>query len=179
MLPLVQKLLTSNENETIEKPSYPTVVIIVPNKELSRQVVTMFNKLFSPLNLSVDFASELTDRWPFSKSSPPDFLVCTPRFLANFVKGSLIRNEFFFRALKHIVFDEADMLLEGSYFRDTDTILSALKLVRRKMVNEGLVLVHEKSWQTIVSAATVPNYGEKSVDKEIQFRFPLVQYALL
>lgn len=36
---------------------------------------------------------------------------------------------------------QADMLLDGSYVKDVETVLDALKVVRRDLIREGLVQV--------------------------------------
>ena len=97
------------------------------------------------------------------------------------------------------------MLLDGSYLRDVEKVLDALKIVRRGLIREGLVQVcfqfspfdvillwchlyflplpisrtlqvHEQVTQFVLSAATIPSFGLKSVQKYIQKRFPRVRF---
>lgn len=66
------------------------------------------------------------------------------------------------------------MLLEGSYKKDIEKIMAALKVVRRSQIKEGLLKVHENSVQYILSAATIPSHGKLSVERMIRSLFPKV-----
>ena len=61
------------------------------------------------------------DKWPYAHSrTSPHIAVCTPAFLANFVKGPNIIEQDLFKNLKQIVLDEVrtfkDLLLFISLF---------------------------------------------------------------
>ena len=116
--------------------------------------------------MRAEAATEVTGRWEFSAEATPTFLVCTPRYLASFVRGPIINEEALFESIRYLVLDEvydvarpvmlwrfrhilfiftsvpqADMLLDGSYVRDVETVMDALKVVRRALIREGLVQV--------------------------------------
>jgi len=114
----------------------------------------------------------LNNYWQCSRGNSPSLLICTPRYLANFVRGPTVYEPELYRSIRHLVLDEADMLLEGSYRKDIDTIFDTLKLTRRALVNEGELLVHEKWTQFILSAATLPSFGLKSVQAYVEKKFP-------
>jgi hypothetical protein len=66
------------------------------------------------------------------------------------------------------------MLLEGSYKKDIEKVLAALKVTRRHKIRDGLLKVHERYVQFILSAATIPTHGKLSVEKYIESHFPKV-----
>lgn len=68
--------------------------------------------------------------------------------------------------------DEADMLLDGSYITDIEKILDAFKVIRRNMIKEQQLGLHDYNTQVILSAATLPSRGEKSIKKFIAKKFP-------
>lgn len=73
-----------------------------------------------------------------------------------------------------MVLDEADMLLSGSYLTDMEKVLEMLKLVRRAQVRDGSVKVNDKPVQYVLSAATIPTQGKKSIDVIAKDAFPHV-----
>lgn len=179
LIPLMQKCLDSSVAEGGGVMSkYPSVVVMVPNKELCLQVHRMAQDLAGALKelhgatLHIKTVTSPTDRWPFSPEVGPQILVCTPTFFSRLVKGGHAIEPDLFRAVKHLVLDEADMLLEGSYLRDVENVLSAFKLVRREMIGAGEIKVHETVLQQILSAATLPSYGLRSMDKYVEYNFP-------
>jgi len=192
--------------------------------------------------ICTEAVTEATGRWKYAPDDVPTFLVCTPKYLANFIQGPIIHEEALFESIRYLVLDEvhgyslnlgctanfestltpiseililththeiyfysqADMLLDGSYLKDVEKILDALKVVRRGLIREGLVKVskkfdillsnsvrpivpahmhlltlnifkvHEQVTQFVLSAATIPSFGLKSVKAYIQKKFPRV-----
>jgi len=174
LVPLVQRCL---ENEYGGSLCYPTVMIMVPNKELCMQVQQMTQELLDALaNHGAVVRSEacttVSDRWPYRDNNSPDIIICTPAFLAKFVKGPNILDPEIFKSVRHLVLDEADMLLEGSYLVDIERILDAFKLTRREKIRSGECAVHEVTLQNILSAATLPSAGLRSMEKYIENRYP-------
>jgi len=194
LLPLLQTLLTNADTNAATTDNtedvavdalqglqwYPPAVILVPTKELAQQVAAMARPLLQALAeqqriIALECAVDLSEHWPppgARQRSPPSFLVCTPRFLTNYLRGPHIKNEGLFRGIRHVVFDEADMLLDGSFSRDVDLILDALKLTRRRLIQQETIPVHFKLVQFIVSAATMPSSGLKSIQLTIAKKFP-------
>jgi len=179
LLPLLNRLLDSPAaseatqlfpvDEGAYADSFPRAVVVVPNRELVNQVVGMASPLVEGLPLSVAPAVSLpshTRAWPYNRRKPaPEVLVCTPAFMARQSK-----NLHLFDFLEAIVLDEADMLLDGGYLNQVDEILVARKrILRMRQQHEPVV---DRHTQVILSAATIPTYGLKSVDKLVAKRFP-------
>lgn len=58
--------------------------------------------------------TQVLDRWPYSRSqSSPNIAVCTPAFLANFIRGPNILEEELFRSLRQLVLDEVSSLSQS------------------------------------------------------------------
>jgi len=130
----------------------------------------------------------------------PDFLVCTPVFAAGHVEGSTSSRGVgvrLFGALEAVVLDEADMLLEGGFAKQVEVVLTARTRAHREALaaakglkegsdGAGQLTRKEKQdskrgiydgdgprpTQAILSAATIPNYGLKSVDELVRKCFP-------
>eukprot|EP00600_Ochromonadales_sp_CCMP1393_P000604 CAMPEP_0174983122 /NCGR_PEP_ID=MMETSP0004_2-20121128/16935_1 /TAXON_ID=420556 /ORGANISM="Ochromonas sp., Strain CCMP1393" /LENGTH=544 /DNA_ID=CAMNT_0016235273 /DNA_START=73 /DNA_END=1708 /DNA_ORIENTATION=+ len=181
LLPLIEKYLSSIEGADRSDHSnrdFPSGIILAPNKELCWQIEYMASQLLAGLpddirsNCRIESATELINYWQCATDGGPFLLICTPRYLANFVRGPTIFEPELFENIRSLVLDEADMLLEGSYKKDVDTIFEALKLTRRALIREGHLEVHEKWTQFILSAATLPSFGLKSVQSFVNKKFP-------
>lgn len=179
LVPLVQQCLENHQENIPEgRKKYPSVIVMVPNKELCLQVQRMAQELVKALEtvagkaVHVTAVTSVSDRWPFSYDNGPDILICTPIFLSKFVRAQHATEPDLFRAVRHLVLDEADMLLEGSYLGDVEKVLDAFKFIRREMIHEGEIEVHETVLQHILSAATLPSYGLRSMEKYIERRYP-------
>eukprot|EP01035_Chromulina_nebulosa_P021507 gene21507-27850_t len=127
---------------------YPTVVILLPNKELCNQVFEVATNI-----------SNHIDNFPLTIGLAP-------------LPGSRILDEKIFKSIKYLVLDEADMLLEGSYQQIIEDLQAAFKVIRRQMIHDGEIKVHEDILQHILVAATIPTYGVKSIHSYITQRFP-------
>lgn len=165
------------EDDYRENKNYPAALVMVPNKELCLQMHRMADELHNAcdkdeINIEVGMVTSATGLWPFREDDCPHLLICTPAFIAKFLRGPHILDEDLFRAVRHVVLDEADMLLEGSYQRDIENILDAFKVTRRKMIQMGEIQVHTSTVQYILSAATLPSFGMKSIEKYIEDKFP-------
>lgn len=177
LLPIIQMVLSRNESSVIVDRHYPSAVIMVPNKELCRQVCRVANSVSVALrkhnkDIHIDEETFVTGEWPYRRTRSPDILICTPAFMASFVRGPMVLEEDLYRSVKTIVLDEADMLLEGSYLTDVERVMDAFKVVRRSRIREGELQVHESSLQCILAAATLPTYGMRSIDNYVKMRFP-------
>ena len=126
LVPLFHKIL---EGTTISSVYYPSVIVLTPNKELCAQVDRMAKEIVSSLAkydrvVTTEVASSFIGRWPYhDKKMAPSILICTPSYIAKYVKGPIIIDEDLFRNVRHIVLDEADMLFDGSYIRDVENVL--------------------------------------------------------
>lgn len=166
-----------------KKTSYPLAVILVPNKELCNQVFDVADSLcqsiegqFQPKVDKINYFSGY--RWPFATMDPelaPDILICTPSFLFKFTRGQNAFDEDLFGHIKHLVLDEADMLLDGAYLDEIDAILDEFKLSRRQKIRNGQLEVNDHTVQHVLSAATIPTMGLRSIESYIKQRFPLAK----
>ena len=159
--------------------NYPKVLIMVPNKELVLQVASMTHELLDALNndvgndaVTAETCTIQQDAWFYRDADAPDILICTPAIISKFIKGPHVEDEGVFRHVKHVVFDEADMLLEGSYLRDVEKVLDAFRLMRREQIRNGEIGINDKTVQFVLSAATLPTYGLKSMDSYVKKKFP-------
>lgn len=169
------------EDDLRESLHYPSAIVMVPNKELCLQVHRMASELLGAIDeedrrISCAAATAATGNWPYRMETCPNMLICTPAFMGKFVRGPNILDEDLFRSVRHFVLDEADMLLEGSYLPDVEKVLDAFKLIRRQMIREGEIQVHSTVLQNILSAATLPSYGMRSMEKYIESRFPRAKW---
>lgn len=177
LIPMMQKTMRLAKEVNRDK-KYPITVIMAPNRELCIQIKRMAEELLSHIDdvnslLKIDTATNIVDYWPYNENTSPDILICSPAFLGKFLKGPTILEESLFRSIQHLVLDEADMLLEGSYVNDIEKILDAFKFIRRGMIRNGEIAVHEMITQRILVAATLPSYGLRSIEKYIESKFPL------
>ena len=62
--------------------------------------------------------TNIAEKWQYAHSqSSPAIAVCTPAFLANFVKGPNILEEDLFGGLEHIVLDEVKTFLNRQHLK--------------------------------------------------------------
>jgi len=138
-----------------------------------------------------------TDFKPFrdtlnNDSSPIDLLICTPAALGPW--GLTPKFVQFFFDVETLIVDEADMLLDGGFKRDLDTIFQGFRRADRLEIsvwedgqqsattlgvsqdtNRPLFL----KTQHVFVGATIPNYGLKSVDVYIDKKFPKAQRVMM
>eukprot|EP00466_Bigelowiella_natans_P014078 jgi/Bigna1/145584/aug1.101_g20292 len=153
---------------------YPHAVVLTPNRDLCEQAARMAREVAEALATSSSddsggsadalrvFSVHGSERdWPFRPNLPaPDILVCTPKMLRQHVRDLDL-----FAEIETLVIDEADMLLDrGGYENDINEILVAFKRANR-------TLEYNKRTQVILSAATIPTMGLKSMEKFIEKRF--------
>eukprot|EP00921_Rhytidocystis_pertsovi_P026980 GHVQ01043472.1.p1 GENE.GHVQ01043472.1~~GHVQ01043472.1.p1 ORF type:complete len:854 (+),score=99.03 GHVQ01043472.1:888-3449(+) len=124
-----------------------------------------------------------TGQWPFGphRDLPPDVLICTPNFLTEHVRGGGVKDVRPFADLQMIVVDEADMLLDGAYKEDLVSLLRVFTMVDRANVKAGRTRTIHRN-QIVLSAATLPDSGERSIKRFLEGQFPkakLVQTNML
>lgn len=150
---------------------YPSVLILVPNRELGTQLQRVARQLGgntshpfrdedAPFSLGMRHGGATTSLWPYRRFECPDMLVATPSFAVNFDRDLEL-----WAALKLVVLDEADALLDGGSKQQLDRILVAMKRVERARNPET------PRCQRVVVAATLPTFGLKSVENLIGKHF--------
>lgn len=177
LLPAAQAAMESKapKGPTADAPragQYPTVLVLVPNRELGTQLVRVaaqlggdtaapFADAAKPFSLCARHGG-LLKTWPFRPGACPDILVATPSFAAAFDKDLDLWDH-----LRVVVLDEADMLLDGGFKTQIERCLVALKRVERRR-EAAADLVEEdqrvEACMRVVVAATLPNYGLRSVE---------------
>lgn len=127
LAPLVQKLHRPDHSEHL---GFGLGLVLCPNALLCHQVVDMANALRgedgSPL-VRVDVITG-GQGWP---THLPDVVVATPAALMNNLFGieaNRRRRMAFVRAVRMVVFDEADMLLGGGFVRDVGRLIDLFRL---------------------------------------------------
>uniref|UniRef100_A0A915PJP2 RNA helicase n=1 Tax=Setaria digitata TaxID=48799 RepID=A0A915PJP2_9BILA len=118
MLPVVQRNSSSNQ------VAGPFALFLVPSKELARQTYSLLYKLTEkfPFLISMNFAElnvNSDDDWLLEK---PDFVVATPSRFLHAVKRFGKPCE----SVKHVVLDEADLLLSFGYAEEMKLIKNFL-----------------------------------------------------
>ncbi|KAL8241608.1 hypothetical protein R6Q59_011910 [Mikania micrantha] len=185
LVPLFHKHLCTTTTENDEDIS----LVLCPNVMLCEQVVRMATSICNqngqPL-LRVATVCGRQQGWPFNK---PNIIVSTPAALLNYLHyADLIRD------VKHVVFDEADMLLCGSFqnqvirlinmFRFDEKLLSRAKNSTQSHTLQQTVdepnkrdwkrtrEIYERTKQYIFVAATLPDNGKRTAGGELKRLFP-------
>lgn len=122
--------------------------------------------------------NELQDFVPFRNSyglggnePPVDIIVATPAVLAPLALSP--KNINFFADVQTLIFDEADMLLDGGYLRAMENVLMGFKRADRLVYKNYANSVPKT--QHVFVGATIPDYGLKSVDAYIKRKFPYLK----
>ncbi|CAI0386466.1 unnamed protein product [Linum tenue] len=113
LVPLIHKLSAASGGAGF-KPSREVSLVLCPNVLLCEQVVRMANGLRDGNGDPLIKVAAVCGRqgWPVYQ---PDILVSTPAALLNNIEPKKQRKMSFLRGVKYVVFDEADMLLCGSF----------------------------------------------------------------
>lgn len=107
-------------------------------------------------------------RKSFIQSEPPvDIVISTP--VAVGPLGLSPKNIDMFADIQTVVVDEADMLLDGGYVQQLNNVFMGFKRAdRAQKWGEDA----DKKTQHVFVAATIPDYGKRSVDAYLQKKFP-------
>ncbi|KAI4990687.1 hypothetical protein ZWY2020_039058 [Hordeum vulgare] len=183
LVPLIEKLCTKSsstedgDSENIAARPDNIVLVFCPNVMLCEQVVSMANSLLDVSGEPLKRAAAVCGPkgWP---AVHPDILVATPAALLNYLfdyDPERRRREKFLRSVKYIVFDEADMLLCGSFenqiirlihmLRFDEKLLSRAEDSGKEVPLEGSDEYHEDSGS---ESAEVSDIDEENEDGHIQ-----------
>uniref|UniRef100_A0A0D9XDC0 RNA helicase n=1 Tax=Leersia perrieri TaxID=77586 RepID=A0A0D9XDC0_9ORYZ len=135
LVPLIEKLCSNSfsvEDGSSQDitPGCPNIALVLcPNVMLCEQVVRMANSLVDESGEPLKCAAAVCGPkgWPAVR---PDILVATPAALLNYLfdyDPEKRRRERFLRNVKFIVFDEADMLLCGSFENQVIRLIHMLR----------------------------------------------------
>ena len=108
------------------------------------------------------FRGSVTNR---KDEEPVDLVVSTPASLAPL--GLKPSNIDMFADVKTLVIDEADMLLDGGYIRALENVLMGFRRADKLDPSLGV-----EPTQHVFVAATLPDFGTRSVDAYLQKKFP-------
>jgi len=110
---------------------------------------------------------------PFRKSipmggpdPPVDLIVSTPASVGRLALSP--KNIGMFADIQTLVVDEADMLLDGGYIRQLENVFLGFRRADRL----DSALAPTRKTQHVFVAATLPDYGLKSVEAYLQKKFP-------
>jgi len=123
-LPLLHRLKTlENNNNSVEKPSSPRAIIMVPTRELGEQVSKVFKTLTHTTRLRVrpalgGMAFEQARR---NIADSFEVLLATPGRLIQLIDKDLVD----LMDVRFLIFDEADQMLDQGFLPDSDFIVGA------------------------------------------------------
>ena len=75
--------------------------------------------------MRAEAATEVTGRWAFPVEGVPTFLVCTPKYLASFVRGPVINEEALFESIRYLVLDEVYLMFNFVCGHETEFLTLA------------------------------------------------------
>ncbi|RCV11550.1 hypothetical protein SETIT_2G194600v2 [Setaria italica] len=141
LVPLIEKLCSKSstaedDNSQNAAPgAHDIVLVLCPNVMLCEQVVRMANSLLDESGEPLKSAAAVCGPkgWP---AVHPDILVATPAALLNYLfdyDPEKRRRERFMRNVKFIVFDEADMLLCGSFENQVIRLIHMLRFDEKQL----------------------------------------------
>lgn len=163
LVPLVEKLLHAHTDPGIgathqEKSQLSQLsLVLCPNVMLCEQVVRMANCLCGDNGEPLLRAAAVCGKqgWPHKK---PDIIVSTPVALLNYlydVDRERNRQFNFVRRVKHVVFDEADLLLCGSFQNQVIRLINMLRFDEKLLSR----------------SKTSPSEETKELNSDTQFSF--------
>ncbi|KAK2636388.1 hypothetical protein Ddye_031180 [Dipteronia dyeriana] len=138
LIPLIDKLCGArdgSENTSSER-ALTTLdglsLVLCPNVLLCEQVARMANGLSGDNGEPLLRAAAICGRqgWPVDK---PDIIVSTPAALLNNIDPNKHRRLDFIRGVKYVVFDEADMLLCGSFQNQVIRLIHMLRFDEKQL----------------------------------------------
>jgi len=161
---LVPALEIIEKQKASARPRDILTLVLSPTRELAAQIENEARKLtkFDPINIIcvIGGTNIKTDQRKLAANQPVDLLVATPGRLIDHLENTPGIAEAF-RAIKILIFDEADQLLEMGFKPEIDKILKYVppKEARQTLLFSATV---PKSVQTIAANALRP--GFKYVD---------------
>ncbi|KAG7375932.1 hypothetical protein PHYPSEUDO_014833 [Phytophthora pseudosyringae] len=163
----------------------PTALVLTTSQELVRQLAAVLHQVDPEIaRLAVSLSSSRQTLGQHGGRACP-LVLATPGALLRATKP----RDFAFT--QTVVVDEADMLLSGGFEKETKQILATIRnhpLLRPELnscgeepkdreVGEDDVATG-RTTQTVFSAATIPDYGKRSVRHYIDYKFPSAVFAI-
>eukprot|EP00741_Cyanophora_paradoxa_P017218 tig00020961_g16630.t1 len=158
LLPVIDTLKQQEEIAQIErKPMRPRAIVLVPNRELGKQVLSIAKQLshFAKIRAVAVMGGESMKKQAEMLQTPVDILVCTPgRLLQLREKGAV-----YFTQTRHVVIDEVDTMFDAGFAQDLRAILVP---IRGNEINRGAEV------QFVLVTATI----KKAIEKLLEEKFP-------
>ncbi|XP_027346824.1 DEAD-box ATP-dependent RNA helicase 22 isoform X2 [Abrus precatorius] len=183
LVPLIDKLRESHDHSLYAvsdqevSPPQKVLLVLCPNVQLCEQVVRMASSLCKDNGETIVSVAAICGRqgWPIRE---PDIIVTTPAALLNYVDLERTRRMEFMRGVKYVVFDEADMLLCGSFQNKVIRLINLLRFdekflsrskesVEELPMKQGSSLSSEDAFE-----ATLPVNGKKTAGGTLKHMFP-------
>jgi len=129
LLPILETLDVSNKNTQ--------AVIIVPSRELAVQIEQVFKLMGTGFKISACYGGHKRETEENNLVQPPAVIVATPGRLCDHIRRGNITVD----AIKFLVLDEFDKILELGFLEEITFIISSLKHIAKKVLTsatEGL-----------------------------------------
>ncbi|OAY49874.1 DEAD-box ATP-dependent RNA helicase 22 isoform X2 [Manihot esculenta] len=138
LVPLIDKLCNpldhpkESDSDQGLVPSHRLSLVLCPNVLLCEQVVRMASYLCDDNGEPLLKVTAVCGRqgWPVDQ---PDIVVSTPAALLNYIDPKKQRKLNFVRGVKYVVFDEADMLLCGSFQNQVIRLINMLRFDEKQL----------------------------------------------
>ncbi|KAK4358202.1 hypothetical protein RND71_023812 [Anisodus tanguticus] len=139
LVPLIDKLCQMSDSSGAiadrDVSKHHLSLVLCPNVMLCEQVVRMANSLCNDSGTPLLNIAAVCGRhvWPVKE---PDVMVSTPAALLNYVYSIDLerrRRSEFIRSVKYVVFDEADMLLCGSFQNQVLQLINMLRFDEKQL----------------------------------------------
>ncbi|XP_053957535.1 probable ATP-dependent RNA helicase DDX28 [Anastrepha ludens] len=165
MLPIIQRIIerkqsSSQTQQNGRKFNTPMAIIITPGRELATQIGNVAQKLCQQTGLQVKtILGGNTKRLMIDPEfSDVDILVATIGALSKLVTTGIYRME----AVRHVVLDEADSLLDDSFSDKLGYFLKRFAFHKNHTQDE-----HTVGTQLILASATMPTNTEEILQRVI------------
>ncbi|KAG9508507.1 putative ATP-dependent RNA helicase DDX56, partial [Fragariocoptes setiger] len=123
-IPVIDKILKERQKNPSDHHK-TQALIVVPSKELSKQIYTHVTQLTSCCSREVRIidvaSSEVSDLRPLLVAEPPDILVGTPSKLLAHIAAGTVKN--LKSTVKYFVVDEADLLFSFGFEADIQQLI--------------------------------------------------------
>mmetsp|Transcript_34078 Transcript_34078/g.55196 ORF Transcript_34078/g.55196 Transcript_34078/m.55196 type:complete len:565 (-) Transcript_34078:155-1849(-) len=156
LLPVIDQLRQEEESGEITRlENRPRALVIVPNRELALQVLSVGKSLSHLVKFrSIALIGGQKEKpQTTALSIPHDLLIATPgRLLEHRKKGHV-----FFTQVRHVVIDEADTLLDAEFFKEVKELITPIK---------GNMEHREQETQFIFASATLSSQVKSLLKQE-------------
>ncbi|XP_057493136.1 DEAD-box ATP-dependent RNA helicase 22 [Actinidia eriantha] len=178
LVPLMNKLCTMPDNsvnstaESVSSLPHRLSLILCPNVMLCEQVVRMANCLSDDNGEPFLRVAAVCGRqgWPVDE---PDIIVSTPVALLNYlyaIDPDKRRRSDFIRGVKYVVFDEADMLICGSFQNQVIRLINMLRFDEKMLSRTKILSVVGTSVDSCSDSIADVEFQD---DKDLQADFML------